>query len=457
MTHFDLAVIGSGSGNSIVTKQMADWSAAIIEEGTFGGTCLNVGCIPTKMYVYAADLAEHVADSERYGVDAHLDGVRWAAIRDRVFGRIDPISVSGREYRAHVAPNCTLFEAHAGFVDAHTLALSTGERITADRIVIATGSRPVVPDVVTDSGVNFHTSKTVMRIDDLPEHVLILGGGYIAAEFAHVFSAFGMGVTVVSRSAPLLRHLDHDVSARFTEIAHRRWDVRLNTEVATLTEDRRGIHATLTDGSRVDADLLLVATGRVPNSDRLNLAAAGVVTHADGRVEVDAQQRTTVPHIWALGDVCSPHQLKHVSNHEARVVAHNLLHPGDPVDADHRFVPAAVFSSPQLANVGLTEAEAQRAGVDYVTATKEYGSTAYGWAMEDTASFCKLIADRSTGLLIGGHIMGEQAATLIQPVIQAMSFGLGVRDMARGQYWIHPALTEVVENALLALDLPPGQ
>jgi mycothione reductase len=198
---------------------------------------------------------------------------------------------------------------------------------------------------------------------------------------------------------------------------------------------------------------LLVATGRVPNSDRLNLAVAGVRVHPDGRVAVDGTQRTSVPHIWALGDVSSEYQLKHVANHEARVVAHNLAHPDELIESDHRFVPSAVFTHPQLASVGLTEPQVVERGIAYVTSLQPYGSTAYGWAMEDTTSLCKLIADPVTGRLLGAHLMGEQAATLIQPLIQAMSFGLDVREMARGQYWIHPALTEVIENALLSLPI----
>ncbi len=453
MANYDLAIIGSGSGNSIVRPDFDDWQIAIIEESTFGGTCLNVGCIPTKMYVYPADVAEAARNGPRLGVDTEFTGMRWADVRDRVFGRIDPISAGGREYRAHGSPNTTLIEAHASFVDAHTLALSTGETITADRIVLATGSRAWVPDVVTDSDAPFHTSDTIMRIDELPERVAILGGGFIAAEFAHVFASFGAQTTVIARSSPLLRHLDLEIAGRFTELVKDRWDVRLDAGVLAVRRHGAGVRLELADGSTVDADVLLVATGRVPNSDRMNLAAAGVDVHPDGRVVVDAFQRTTAGHIWALGDVCSEHQLKHVANHEMRVVAHNLAHPDAPVEADHRFVPSAVFTHPQIATVGLTEEQAIEAGAPFVTAVQGYGSTAYGWAMEDTTSICKLIADPATGRLLGGHLMGEQAATLIQPLIQAMSFGLGVREMAAGQYWIHPALTEVVENALLALDL----
>ena len=453
MTHYDLVIVGSGSGNSLIGPDFDDWQIAIVEESTFGGTCLNVGCIPTKMYVYPADVAEAVRNAGHLGLDATIDRVRWADIRDRVFGRIDPISAGGRDYRAHGEPNTTLYEAHAEFVGPKELWLSTGETITADRIVLAAGSRPTIPDVVKASGVPFHTSDTIMRIDDLPERIVILGGGYIAAEFAHVFSAFGVQTTVLARSDRLLRHLDGEVAQRFTELAREQWEVRTEVRVESVESIGDAVRLSLDDGSVVEADLLLVATGRTPNADRLNLAAAGVDVHSDGRVIVDAYGRTTAPHVWALGDVSSEYQLKHVANHEARVVAHNLANPDDLVESDHRFVPAAVFTHPQIASVGLTEEQAGESGRRFVPAVQDYGDTAYGWAMDDTTSICKLLADPTTGQLLGAHIMGEQAATLIQPLIQAMSFGLGVREMARGQYWIHPALTEVVENALLKLEL----
>jgi mycothione reductase len=447
---YDLAIIGTGSGNSVVTPDFDDWRIAVVEESTFGGTCINVGCIPTKMYVYPADLATYAREGGRLGVDAHVAAVHWRDIRDRIFGRIDRISEDGREYRRN-GPNTTLYETHAHFVDEHTLALGSGDTIAADRIVIAAGSRAVVPDVVRDAGVPYHTSDSIMRIDELPPRIAILGGGYIAAEFAHIFSAFGVQVSLVLRGDRLTKHLDADIARAFTHLLRARLDVRLGYHLTHLHTEDEAVCMTLDDGSRLETDLLLVATGRVSNADRLNLGAAGIETHDDGRVAVDKHQRTSVPHIWALGDVSSYYQLKHVANHEARVVAHNLAHPDDLIASDHRFVPAATFTHPQLATVGMTEAQAVKHGRNYVTAMQEYGDTAYGWAMEDTTGLCKLIADADTGLLLGAHLMGPQSSVLIQPLIQAMSFGLSVRDMAHGQYWIHPALTEVVENALLKL------
>ncbi|QQQ75161.1 mycothione reductase [Saccharothrix sp. 6-C] len=456
MRHFDLVIIGTGSGNSIVDERFAGWNIAIVEKGVFGGTCLNVGCIPTKMFVHTADVAAAPASGARLGVDAHLDGVRWTDVRDRIFGRIDPISEGGRRWRAEENANVTVYEGTARFTGPKTLDTGTGEVITADRFVLAAGSRPVVPDVADLDSVGYHTSDTIMRLDALPPRLTILGSGFVAAEFAHVFSSFGVQVTLIARSDLLLRHEDREVAARFTETAAQKWDVRLKRK-AVRAERVDGVvrlHLEGPDGAEVvESEELLVAVGRTPNSDLLDLAATGVDLHPDGRVVVDEHQRTSAEGVYALGDVSSEYQLKHVANHEARVVQHNLLHPDEPISSDHRFVPAAVFSSPQIASVGLTEEQAVERGVRYVAAAQAYASIAYGWAMEDTTGFAKVLADPDTGLILGAHVIGPQASSVIQPVIQAMSFGLDARTMARGQYWIHPGMPEVIENALLNLPL----
>lgn len=453
MRHFDLVIIGTGSGNSILSPEFDDWDVAIVEQGVFGGTCVNVGCIPTKMYVYAADVAQTIRGAARLGVDATLDKVRWADIRDRIFGRIDPIAVAGERYRTHDNPNVTVYKGHSRFVGPKLLDTGTGETITADRFVIAAGARPIVPPEVAGSGVAFHTSDTVLRLDELPDRMVILGGGYISSEFAHVFSALGVQVSIVSRGPRLLKYKDETVSQRFTELARRQWDVHLGQIPRRVERAGSGVRLTMPDGTTVDGDVLLVSVGRVPNGDLLDVASCGVTTDRDGRVVVDRHQRTVVDGVLALGDVSSPHQLKHVANHEARVVKHNLLHPDEPVATDHRFVPSAVFTRPQIAAVGLTEQQCRDRGLDYAVKVQEYADIAYGWAMEDTTGFCKVLAERGTGRLLGAHIMGPQASTVIQPLIQAMSLGQTATEVATGQYWIHPAMPEVVENALLGLDL----
>ncbi len=459
MTHFDIAIIGTGSGNSILDERYADKKVAICEQSVFGGTCLNVGCIPTKMFVYAAGITQSIRESAQYGIDATIDGVRWTDIVSRVFGRIDPIAEGGENYRRS-SPNVQVYSSHTRFQPTkddgrYALRTDDGDEFTADQVVIAAGSRATVPDAVSKCGVPYHTSDTIMRIDEVPERLIIIGGGFIACEFAHVFSALGSHVTLMIRGSTLLRGHDDDISMRFTDIASRKWEIRSHHELADARKSGDGVEITCTDGSKVRGDMLLVATGRVPNGDLLDAHHAGVKVNSDGQVVVDKFQRTTARGIFALGDVSSDYQLKHVANHEARVVKHNLLQDWDDADAlmpsNHSFVPSAVFTDPQIASVGLTENEARANNLNIRVKIQDYSDVAYGWAMEDTTGIAKVIVDDDTGLLVGAHIMGHQASSLIQPLIQAMAFDLPAQEMARGQYWIHPALPEVVENALLAL------
>jgi mycothione reductase len=455
---YDLAIIGTGSGNSILDERYAGKRVAICEQDTFGGTCLNVGCIPTKMFVYAAEVAQTIRGAARYGVDAHIDRVRWDGIVSRIFGRIDPIAVSGEDYR-RCATNIDVYDRHTRFGPVqpdgrYLLHTDNADEFTAEQVVIAAGSRPVIPPAILDCGVEYHTSDTIMRIAELPEHLVIVGGGFVAAEFAHIFSALGVRVTLVIRGGTLLRHLDDTVSERFTRIASAKWELRTHRNVVGAHDDRSGVALELDDGSTLSTDMVLVATGRMPNGDLLDAEQAGIDV-ADSRVVVDEYQRTSARGVFALGDVSSPYELKHVANHEARVVQHNLLCDWDDTEAmiatDHRYVPAAVFTDPQIASVGITENEAVAKGFDVSVKIQDYADVAYGWAMEDTTGIVKLVAEYGTGRLLGAHIMGHQASSIIQPVIQAMSFGLTAQQMARGQYWIHPALAEVVENALLGL------
>lgn len=456
MTHYDLAVIGTGSGNPIVTRQFADWRVAIVEEGVFGGTCLNVGCIPTKMFVHPADLARDARLGPALGVGTSYGGARWPEIRDRIFGRIDPISASGRSYREG-QPHVDVFDRHATFVDDHTLALQTeeggaGEQITADQIVIAAGGRVSVADIPGLGEVEFHTSDTVMRLDELPQRMAIVGGGFVAAEFAHVFSALGTEVTQIQRGARLLRGQDEDISRRFTEIAARQWDLRLETTPTKVTRCDGTTVLSLSDGTELETDVLLIATGRIPNGDRLGLEHTGIASEG-GRILVDEFQRTTVDGVWAMGDVSSQWLLKHVANLEARTIQHNLLHPDDLISSDHRFVPSAVFTSPQIASVGLTSQDAREQGIEHIAVTADYAEIAYGWALESAPGeqFVKLLGDPAGRQVLGAHIIGPQASVLLQTLVQGMSLGSSPHEMSRRQYWIHPSLAEVVENALLKL------
>jgi mycothione reductase len=332
---YDIAIIGTGSGNSILDHRYGGKRVAICEQGTFGGTCLNVGCIPTKMFVYAAEVAQTVRGASRYGIDARIDGVRWADIVSRVFGRIDPIGISGEDHRRS-APNVDVYSRHTRFGPVqpdgrYLLRTDAGDEFTADQVVIAAGSRPLVPPAILECGVAYHTSDTVMRISELPEHLVIVGGGYVAAEFAHIFSALGVRVTLVVRDGTLLRHCDDTICERFTRIAALNWELRTHRNVVGAHQTGSSTVLELDDGSTLATDLVLVATGRTPNGDQLDAEQAGVEVR-DGQVVVDEFQRTSARNVFALGDVSSAYQLKHVANHEARVVRHNLLRDWDDTD-----------------------------------------------------------------------------------------------------------------------------
>ncbi|MGE3287244.1 MAG: mycothione reductase [Pseudonocardia sp.] len=455
-TSHRLVVVGAGSGNILLDPRFDGWDVAIVEAQRFGGTCLNAGCIPTKMLAHPAGVALQAQEAAAVGVRAGEVSMGWPQLRDRVFDRVDTRADVARGKRLAPTSTTTVYEGEARFTGPRRLAVrhpsGVVTEVRGDQIVIAAGARPAVPEVIAASGVPYDTSETLMRVAEVPRRLVVLGGGYVGTEFAHIFSAAGAEVTVVTRGEQLLRGQDEAVARAFTEVACRRWDVRLGRS-ATAAGVRAGrIRLTLDDGSTVSGDRLLVATGRRSNADRLDVGRGGVAVHPDGRVVVDAHQRTTAPGVWAIGDVSSAFQLKHVANREARTVAHNLLHPEDLRATDHTAVPSAVFSDPEVAAVGMTEAQVRAAGIDHHVAVREFRDVAYGWAMGDPPGFCKILAERSSHRLLGAHILGAHAATLIQPLVQAMAFGLPAPEVARRPFWIHPALSEVVENALLGLE-----
>lgn len=319
---------------------------------------------------------------------------------------------------------------------------------------MAAGARPVVPTIPGLQRVEYQTSDTIMRIDQVPASLIIVGGGFIAAEMGHVFEAFGAAVTNVQRGSRLLTGEDDDISRRFTERAAERFRLRLSAEIGSVEPHGSGVVVRLTSPQGPEAlegDVLLIATGRRPNTDLLEATTGGLVLDDDGHIVTDDHYRTSVPGVFALGDIANHFQLKHMANAEMRVVRHNLTHPDNPRRLRSGLIPHAVFSDPQVASVGLTEREALHRGVDHVVTIYPYADTAFGWALEDTTSFVKLIADPGPRTLLGVHIIGPHAAILIQPLLQAMMLGQTVDKLAHDVLYIHPALTEVLEQALLTL------
>ena len=451
MIDFDVIIIGTGSGNTILTPEFDDLQIAIVEKGTFGGTCLNRGCIPSKMLIYVADVLTELGRSRELGITAENYSGNWQEIQERIFNRIDPIATAGESYR-HSLPNVSVFNGEASFVSNHEINVN-GEIIRGKQIVVATGASPVLPEIDGLSEVNYHTSDTIMRIAEVPKRLGIIGGGYIAVELAHVFSSFGCEVIMLVRGNTLLSKEDFSIRERFNKAFHERVDLRFGVSVSKVRQDNNRIQLSFEEEEEgiLEVDELLLATGRLPDLESLNVRAANIATK-DGYVVTDMHMRTSADNIWALGDVTNPVQLKHTANAEAKVVSNNLL-SNDLKKVELDPIPHAIFSNPQVASVGYTEQEAKANGIEYVVAIEEYGDVAYGWAMEEKTGICKVIADPRSGLLIGAHILGPQASTLIHQLIQGMKFGQTVAELATGFLYVHPALNEVVENALIKVAL----
>lgn len=447
--HFDLIIVGSGSGNSI-PEYLADWKIALVERDVFGGTCLNRGCIPSKMFVLPADVAQAAKNSAHLGIETSYAGADWPAIRDRVFGLIDPIAAGGEEYRATGTPNVTLIQGTARFVGDKTFDVD-GRSISATRVLIAAGSRPTLPSIDGLDATRHHTSDSIMRLDELPGRLGVIGGGFIAVEMGHVFAGLGSNVIMFNRSEQLLRVHDAAISERFTEVFGARdgVDLRLGQLPTRVEETSEGTILLHLDDEVLEVDELLIATGRRPNSDLLDATAGGVDLLANERISVNLRMETNVDDVWAIGDVANEYQLKHVANAEVKVAFWNMAHPAEQHEVDYTAVPSAVFSGPQVASVGKTEEQLVADGTDYRVGTRDFGGTAYGWALNDNSSFAKVLVDDASDLILGAHIIGPQASSLLQPIIQAMQFGQTASDLATKVFYIHPALTEVVENALL--------
>jgi dihydrolipoamide dehydrogenase len=450
---FDLIVIGAGSGLEISSQAAeAGWKVAVVEQGAFGGTCLNRGCIPSKMYIHVADVMRSIQDAGKLGIRAKATGVDWKAMVKRVTGMVDADAKEIEEGNKS-AKNITVFKTTAKFVGHKRLQV--GDRvITAANIVIAAGTRPSIPPIPGLDKVDFITSDEALRLPKQPKSMIFIGGGYIACELAHFFGTLGTKVTVVQRSGVLLGREDREVATKFTEVFSKRFDVRLNT--ATNRVFRKGKLLAVEiekDGRKsvITAEQLLVATGRKPNTDLLDVAASGVALDKNGFVQTDGFMRASVPGIWAIGDIAGKWQFKHAANLEAEYCGHNILHPKDMVPIDYAAMPHAVFSSPQLASVGHTEEELIEAKRPYQKGVYAYKDTGYGAAMMEEDGFVKVLVYPGSREILGCHIIGPHASMLIHEVVVAMKAKLGADGITQAIH-VHPALSEVVQRAFGSLD-----
>ncbi|MFD1644389.1 dihydrolipoyl dehydrogenase [Haloarchaeobius litoreus] len=463
MEEFDFLVVGSGSGLDVANVAANQGqSVAVVEKGPLGGTCLNRGCIPSKQLLYHADVMETVERAGEFDIDASVDGVDFAKIVREVNADVAEDADSIRR-GLESSPQHELVRGTGRFVDDRTVEIVDGDdegtTLRADTVLVAAGTRPGIPDVDGIDAVDYLTSTEALQLETPPDHLVIVGGGYIAAELGHFFGTFGSEVTIVGRRPNLLPEADEAVAEAFTERYADRFTVHTGHAATAVSEDDDG-QLTLEarpyeygpDGGvdeeaepvRVTGDELLVAAGRVPNTDILHVDATGVAVDDAGFVETDEYLRTTAEGVWALGDIVGEYLLKHSANHEARTVARNVF-GGELEPVDYTAIPFAVFASPEVAGVGALEQDLRAEGQEYATNTYRYENTARGDAMH-AEGFVKVIVDLD-GEILGCHVIGPEAATLVQEVVVAMTAGSGTVADIRNAVHIHPALPEVVQRA----------
>jgi dihydrolipoamide dehydrogenase len=461
MDEVDFLVVGSGSGLDVANAAAnRGQSVAVVEKGPLGGTCLNRGCIPSKMLLYHADVLETVERAGEFRIDAEVRDVDFPGIVREVNEEVESDSESIRR-GLRSSSRHDLYEGEGRFVDERTIEIvdgaDEGARVRAETVLVAAGTRPSIPNIDGIDGVDYLTSTETLQLETPPDHLVVVGGGYIAAELGHFFGTFGSDVTIVGRRPHLLPEADEEVAEAFTERYADRFTVHTGHAATAVSETDGTVTVEARpyeygeDGGVVDeadpvtvtGDELLVAAGRTPNTDLLDVEAAGIETDERGFVETDEYLRTTAEGVWALGDIVGEHLLKHSANHEAGAVARNLF--GDELQpVDYTAMPFAVFASPEVAGVGAREGELREAGREYATRTYRYEETARGSAMK-ADGFLKAIIDLD-GEILGCHIIGPEASNLVQEVVVAMKAGSGTVQDIRESVHIHPALSEVVQR-----------
>jgi len=436
---FDLFTIGAGSGGVRASRMAAGHGArvAVAEERDLGGTCVNVGCIPKKLFVYASHFADDFEDAVGFGwtVGArHFEWDRLLANKDREIARLNGVYA-----RLLDEAGVTRVEGRARLVDTHTIEVA-GRRHTAEHVLVATGGWPALPADVP--GIEHAvTSNEMFHVPTLPERVVIVGGGYIAVEFAGILHGLGVAVTQLYRGPLFLRGFDEDVRQTLAaEMRKRGVDLRFDARVARI--ERRGSVrvVVLEDGSELEADVVLYATGRRPLTADLGLHEAGVETNRKGAIVVDEYSRTSVPNIWAIGDVTDRIQLTPVAIHEAMALAKTLF-GGTPTAPDHQDVASAVFSQPPLAMVGLTEAQARERHGEVLVFRSTFRALKHTLTGRDEQTMMKLVVDRASDRVVGAHMVGPDAGEIIQGVAIAVKMKATKADFD-ATIGIHPTAAE---------------
>ena len=440
MTDFDLFVIGAGSGGVRAARVSAAYGArvAIAEEHKVGGTCVIRGCVPKKLLVYGAHFAEDLDDAAMFGWDVPQKRFDWQVLRDNVLAEVGRLE--GAYTDTLTNHDVTIFHERATLTGANSVRLASGKEVTAGKILIATGATPVMP--VLEGVEHAISSNEVFHLEQLPKRIVIAGGGYIANEFAGVFHQFGSHVTLVNRTDVILRHYDQQIVDRLMQISLRKGiDFKFH---ATIDKIERGddgnLRVAMTGCDDMDADQVLFATGRKPNTDGLGLEDAGVQLAERGQIKVGADNRTSVASIFAVGDVTDRIQLTPVAIREGQAFADTFF-GNRPHEVDYACVPSAVFSHPPLAGVGLTEGQAREKLGQVKTYTSDFRAMKNVLAGRNERSLYKLVVDGSTDRIVGIHMIGPDAPEILQAAAIAVKGRLKKSDFD-ATVALHPTMAE---------------
>jgi len=446
MKQYDVIVIGSGAGTIIVDEAVAKGlKVALVDKGPLGGTCLNLGCVPSKVLIYAADRIVEIQEAKKLGIAAEIKSIDFASIMERM-------RKSRLESQTYIRKSVTeepdkpaFYEREAHFVEDYTLEID-GEKIRGKKIFIASGSRPVIPPIKGLDSIDYLTNENALELTQRPDSLVIIGGGYVAVEYAHFFAAVGTKVTILEMLSRIAQSEEPEISELLEKGMKKRMDIFTNTQVEEIKKDGKGFIAVARDkatGKQMEfpARRIMVAVGRRSNADLLKVESTGVELDKRGFIKVDEYLETTKKGIFAVGDANGQQMFTHVANREATVAWHNSTRK-TKIKMDYSAAPHAVYSHPQIASVGLTEENARK---DYqiLVGRAKYSDTAKGEAMMEEEGFAKAIFDGNSGRILGFHIIGPYAPELIQEVINAMATGGGVHSINEGMH-IHPAMPELI-------------
>jgi len=436
---YDLFVIGAGSGGVRASRMAAGFGArvAVAESTYLGGTCVNVGCVPKKLFVYGSHFAEEFEDARGFGWNTERPGFDWPRLRDNKTREIERLN--GVYENLLTGAGVHIKRGRAELIDPERVRMDD-KVYTARHILVATGSWPVVPDVPGRELAI--TSNEAFYLERFPERVVIVGGGYIAVEFAGIFAGLGARTTLLYRGPLFLRGFDDEVRAFVAgEMRKKHIDLRFSNDVTAIEARGDARRVMLQDGEWLDTDLVMYATGRLPNTAGLGLEKVGVELNARGGIVVDDYYQTTVPNIYAIGDVIDRHQLTPVAIAEGMCIANNLFTDNPPRTVDYSLIPTAVFCQPNIGTVGLTEAEARAKHGDVDVYATEFRPMKHTLSGRDERTFMKLLVNPADQKVVGAHMVGPESGEIIQGIGVALTAGATKADFDR-TIGIHPTAAE---------------